>query len=76
MNPDDDLARRRWQALILLRLVGTVMAMAGALLYAGRLGASLGPKAHVAGAVLLAVGVFDAMIMPLILARKWKNGGR
>jgi len=63
-----DPAKARFLAINLIRASGVVFAMLGALTAAGKL-----PLPPLAGYVLLAVGLFDVMVMPLILARRWKS---
>jgi hypothetical protein len=64
----EDLARRRFMILNLIRLMGVGMAMIGILAVAGKIDL---PAA--AGYVLLIVGMIDAFFAPAILARRWKS---
>lgn len=63
-----DTARQRFIAVQLIRITGVAMAVFGLVTIAGRTSLPL-----VGGYVLFAVGLFDALAMPLILARRWKS---
>lgn len=63
-----DPARRRLLALQAIRLTGVALAMLGAAMIAGKVD---GP--HWLGLLLLIAGVFDVLVFPLILARRWRS---
>lgn len=63
-----DPAKARFLAITLIRLSGVAFAILGTLAIAGKV-----PLPAVAGYVLLAVGLFDVLAMPLILAKRWKS---
>lgn len=67
-DPASDPARARLMVINLLRLAGVAMVLFGLMILGGRLDL---PKA--AGFVLVLVGLGDAMVVPLLLARKWKS---
>lgn len=63
-----DPAQQRFIAIQLIRLTGVAMAVFGLVAIAGRTSLPL-----VAGYVLFGIGMFDALAMPIILARRWKS---
>lgn len=63
-----DPARSRWIALQLIRLTGVAVTLVGILAIAGRIGIP-----PVAGYVIAVIGLVDAMVVPLLLARRWKS---
>ena len=67
-DPATDPARARFFILQALRLSGVALAVLGVAVIAGKL-----PLPAVAGYVLLLAGVADAMILPPVLARKWRT---
>ena len=68
MTPDEDLAGKRFVVLGAVRMAGLGTAIAGLAIIAGKL-----PLPVEAGYALFAVGVIEAMIVPVLLARKWKS---
>ena len=69
-QPDDEIAARRFWMLQVLRLSGVVLVVLGAMVVAGTL-----DWPQVAGYVLIAVGIADFFVMPLLLARRWSSPG-
>jgi len=70
-----DPAAVRWAAMQLSRLLGAVMVVAGMLIAAGRLPALNfvpPPLAY----LLIAAGLAEFFVVPLLLARRWRSGGR
>jgi hypothetical protein len=65
---DDDFARRRLLIMHMMRWTGVVLVMIGLLGINGRIAI---PRA--AAYILLAVGLSDALIVPTILARRWRS---
>lgn len=63
-----DPAAARFFVIQIVRLTGIALAVLGLVVLGGRLE---WPK--LAGVGLLVAGLFDAMAVPLILARKWKS---
>ena len=63
-----DPAKARFFALVLIRWTGVGLVMLGLLITSGRIAlpAFIGP-------VLVIAGLFDAFVMPTLLARKWKS---
>ena len=68
MAEPKDPAKARFIALTLIRWSGVALVLVGMLIYSGRIAAPA-----VVGVILVAAGLFDAFVMPVILARKWKS---
>ena len=68
MTGDDALARSRWMIMQVMRVSGAAFVVVGALIAAGK--TSLPP---LAGTVLMLVGLLDATVVPLLLARRWRT---
>lgn len=68
MNEEDDVARGRFIALSVVRLTGAILAALGLAIVGG----TFDLPAPV-GYALFAVGLFEALFLPAILARKWKS---
>lgn len=67
----DDRARARFIAIQALRWTGVAMVLIGLLAMNDRIDL---PRA--AGYILVAVGLFDVLIMPTVLARRWRTPRR
>jgi hypothetical protein len=67
----EDLARKRFFTLALLRFGGVVLAFVGISIIAKRW---IEPSEIVGGA-LVAVAIVDVMILPMILIRRWRREG-
>jgi len=65
---DADIAKRRFLALAMIRLTGTAIALFGVAILAG-----IVALPNMAGALLLIAGTADAVVVPILLARKWKS---
>jgi len=68
MAEPKDPARARFMALTLIRWTGVGLVLVGMLINAGRIAAP-----GILGVVLVLLGLFDAFVMPVILARRWKT---
>jgi hypothetical protein len=66
---DQDPAKRRFLALGLIRLIGVALAFLGIAIIAKRL---IEP-AEIVGGILIAIGAFDVMILPVLLLRRWRT---
>jgi hypothetical protein len=64
----DDVAKGRFIILQIVRLSGFLFALAGLAIVAGKIALP-----QPVGYVLLLMGVGDAMVIPLILTRRWKT---
>lgn len=65
---NEEQAKRRFLAIQLVRLIGIVMAVFGVVTMAGKTGLPVE-----AGYVLFAVGFADAILAPMLLAKRWKS---
>ncbi len=68
----DDLARRRWLTMQAMRAVGFGMVLFGILLTRDAVDIA-GESNHLLGYFLIAIGLVDGFVMPIILARKWRT---
>lgn len=67
-----DPAAARFAVLQLVRLSGALLALAGVLIISGKL-VWLPKLPEPAGYVLIAAGLADFFVAPLVLARRWKS---
>lgn len=68
MTDVDTRARNRFILIQLVRISGVAMVLVGLLVMNGRI-----DWPREAGFALAAAGLFEAMIAPILLARKWKT---
>jgi ABC-type transport system involved in cytochrome bd biosynthesis fused ATPase/permease subunit len=68
MAEPKDPAKARFIALTLIRWMGVGLVLLGLLINAGKIAAPF-----ILGVLLVMFGLFDAFVMPVILARKWKS---
>ena len=68
MSPDEQLARRRFTILSLVRLSGAAFLTVGLLSVAGKI-----VVPQLGGFVLIAAGLSNFLFVPRHLARKWKS---
>ena len=66
--PDDELAKRRWGRLQLVRLGAALAVLLGIVIISGRLIA-----VPAIGYALLVAGAFGFFALPVMLAKKWKS---
>jgi len=66
--PDDELAKRRWGLLQLVRLGAALAVLLGIVIISGRLIA-----VPAIGYALLVAGAFGFFALPVMLAKKWKS---
>jgi hypothetical protein len=64
----DDVARARWMTINAMRIGGVAMVILG---IAGLKGVIEFPE--VAGYVLIAAGLVEIFVLPLVMARKWRS---
>ena len=64
----DDVARNRWLVIGVVRLAGVAMVLVGLLIVRQVI-----PAPAFAGYAILAVGLADVFLAPLLLARKWRS---
>ena len=67
-EPPEDVARARWVVINIVRVAGVVMVIVGILGVEGYFA-----YPDIAAYVLIAAGVFDIFVVPLLLARKWRS---
>lgn len=65
---NEDLAKRRFMVLSAVRLSGVALALAGLAVIGGKLELPMW-----AGYILFGAGLFEAMILPIVLAKGWKS---
>ncbi len=66
---DHDPAKARFLTIHAVRLSGVVTAVLGALVLGGIL-----PLPEIAGYILVALGVAEIFILPIVLAKRWRSG--
>ena len=64
----DEVARNRWMVISAVRVAGVVMVLVGLLILQQVI-----PEPAWAGYTILAVGLADVFLVPLLLARKWRS---
>lgn len=67
-KPPKDPAKARFFALTLIRWTGVGLVLVGMLINAGKIALP-----GIVGILLVAIGLFDAFVMPAILVRRWKT---
>lgn len=67
-KPPKDPAKARYLAIVLIRWTGVGLVLLGMLVTTGRV-----DLPAIVGPVLVLAGLFDAFVMPTVLARKWKS---
>lgn len=70
---DDALAKKRFFALNLMRLMGAAFVAVGFILIGGGFTFAGQPADRWIGAAIVLVGAFDFAVMPLLLARRWRS---
>ena len=68
MTDPDAQARNRFIVIQLVRIGGVAMVLLGLMVMTGRI-----DWPREAGFVLAAAGLFEALLAPLLLSRKWKT---
>ena len=68
----DSLARNRWMIIQIMRILGFGTVLVGILLARGVLDLA-GDSDRIVGYVLIAVGLADGFLVPLMLARRWRT---
>jgi hypothetical protein len=69
----DALAKKRFFAITLMRLMGALLILAGFVLIRGVVVLAGQPADRWIGVAVVLVGVFDFAVMPRILARRWRS---
>ncbi|KQZ63916.1 hypothetical protein EEB18_008045 [Sphingopyxis sp. OPL5] len=70
---DEALAKKRYFAINLMRIIGALLIMAGFLLVAGRWDLAGQPTDRYIGIAVVLMGAFDFAVFPLLLARRWRT---
>lgn len=65
---NDDLAKKRFITIQMVRLLGAAMTVVGLMVIARRLDWPLA-----VGYLLLLNGLFDVLFVPILLAKRWKS---
>lgn len=68
---NEDQVKARFLALQLIRLAGVGLTLFSLLIIARRIALPIE-----AGYVLFVIGLFAAMLAPILLAKRWKSGGQ
>jgi hypothetical protein len=68
MSPEDSLARQRFLTMQLIRLAGVIMMFLGFAVIAGKIDWN-----KWVGCFLVLNGAFDALLLPPLLARRWRS---
>ena len=71
-SPERDPAAARFAVLQMVRLSGALLALGGVLIITGKV-AWLPRLPEAAGYVMIAAGLVDFFVAPLLLARRWKS---
>ncbi|WP_439568668.1 hypothetical protein [Sphingopyxis sp.] len=70
---DDALAKKRFLAITIMRLMGVAFVAIGFILISGGFSLAGQPTDRWIGVAIVLVGVFDFAVMPLLLARRWRS---
>lgn len=70
---DEALAKKRYFAINLMRIIGALLIMVGFLLVAGRWDVAGQPTDRYIGIAVVLMGAFDFAVFPLLLARRWRT---
>ena len=70
---DDALAKKRFFALNLMRMMGVALVAIGFILISGGFSLAGQPVDRWIGVAIVLVGAFDFAVMPLLLARRWRS---
>lgn len=70
---DDALAKKRFFAIVGMRLGGALLVLIGFVLIRGGWEFAGQPTDRWIGVALVLIGAFDFAVMPLLLARRWRS---
>ncbi|HWV59786.1 MAG TPA: hypothetical protein VN034_03975 [Sphingopyxis sp.] len=70
---DDALAKKRFFAITMMRLMGVAFVAIGFILIGGGFSFAGQPADRWIGVAIVLVGAFDFAVMPLLLARRWRS---
>ena len=71
-STEEQLAKKRFLALNLVRLSGVALILVGLLFALDRIPVAQPPR-HLIGMLMIVLGMLDTFLMPRILARRWKS---
>jgi hypothetical protein len=71
-GPGDDDARNRWAIITILRFMGFALAVLGLLMSQNAVNIA-GDTNRLIGYVFIVVGLIDGLVVPQVLARKWRT---
>lgn len=69
----DELAKKRYFAIVAMRLAGALLVLIGFVLIRGGLELTGEPTDRWIGVAIVLIGAFDFAVMPLLLARRWRS---
>lgn len=72
-SAEDSLARKRFFAITMIRIMGALFVMIGFVLIRGGWELAGQPTDRWIGIVFVLVGAFDFAVMPKLLARRWRS---
>lgn len=73
MTQANALAKKRFFALSIMRLMGAAFVAIGFILIGGGFSLAGQPADRWIGVAVVLIGAFDFAVMPLILARRWRS---
>ena len=74
MTPANDaLAKKRYIAIVAMRLAGALLVLIGFVLIRGGWELAGQPTDRWIGVSLVLIGAFDFAVMPRLLARRWRS---
>ena len=72
-SAEDSLAKKRFFAITMIRIMGALFVMIGFVLIRGGWELAGQPTDRWIGVVFVLVGAFDFAVMPKLLARRWRS---
>ena len=69
----DELAKKRYFAIVAMRLAGALLVLIGFVLIRGGWELAGQPTDRWIGVALVLIGAFDFAVMPRLLARRWRS---
>lgn len=72
-SANDSLAKKRFFAISMIRIMGALFAMIGFVLIRGGWELAGQPTDRWIGVAFVLVGAFDFAVMPKLLARRWRS---
>lgn len=69
---EENLARKRFLAMNLVRMSGVVLILIGLLFALDKIAVPQPPR-HLIGLMLIIIGMIDTFLVPGMLARRWRS---